>query len=137
MKKNNPFRDEKCYSSLRKIYLTMRIAIVLLLVGVLQLHANESYSQTTKLSISFNETELIDVLDKIEEESELFFLYNEKFLDTHRKVSINADNQQISAILDALFADSNIKYTIVDRKIILAPDNNTSAKQQKEKIYGE
>ena len=54
----------------------------------LQARATDAYSQKTRLSLNFSEAELIKVLDKIEEESEFFFLYNEKLLDTERKVSI-------------------------------------------------
>lgn len=109
-------------SSLKKTLLIMRFAILLLVLGIVQANANETYSQKTKLSLSFSETELVQVLDKIETESEFFFLYNEKLLDTNRKVSITAKNQLIASVLDHLFSGTNVTYTIIDRKIILAPD---------------
>jgi TonB-dependent SusC/RagA subfamily outer membrane receptor len=128
MKKNNPFR-ELFYSSLKKILLIMRFAIILLTLGILQSYAVETYSQKTKLSISFSDAELIDVLDTIEAESEFFFLYNEKLLDIERKVNVNANNQLIDVILDSLFAGTDTKYTILDRKIILAPNFLTDIPQ--------
>ncbi|MEI6050797.1 MAG: TonB-dependent receptor [Bacteroidota bacterium] len=134
MKKNNPF-GELIYHSLKKILLIMRIAIVLLILGALQAHATDAYSQKTRFSLNFSETELVKVLDKIEVESEFFFLYNEKLLDTDRKVSIDAKDQLINVILDDLFASTDVKYTIIDRKIILAPDFLTSELQQN-KITG-
>lgn len=100
----------------------MRISAFLLILGILQTYAVDTYSQKTRLTLDFSDTELIKVLDNIEVESEFFFLYNEKLLDTERKVNIVADNQQINVILDYLFAGTDVKYTIVDRKIILAPD---------------
>jgi len=121
MKKDKPFR-EFSYSSLKKTYLIMRNAAFLLILGILQAYAVDSYSQKTRLSLDFSDTELIKVLDNIEVESEFYFLYNEKLLDTDRKVSINANDQSINKILDDLFAGTNVKYTIFDRKIILAPD---------------
>ena len=112
----------------------MRISIILMMLGILQVNANEAYSQKTRLSLNFSETELVKVLDKIESESEFFFLYNEKLLDTERKVSINVENQPISVILDNLFEGTNVKHTIIDRKIILAPGYLTEGTQQKENI---
>jgi len=100
----------------------MRNAAFLLILGILQAYAVDTYSQKTKLSLDFSDTELIKVLDNIEVESEFFFLYNEKLLDTGRKVNIEVDDQPINTILDNLFAGTNVKYTIIDRKIILAPD---------------
>ncbi len=136
MKKNNPF-GELFYRSLKKILLIMRIAAILMILGILQARGNEVYSQKTRLSLNFSGTNLVKVLDKIEEESDFFFLYNEKLLDTDRKVDINAKDQLISAILDNLFAGTDVKYTIIDRKIILAPEYLTEASQlQQKKISG-
>ena len=98
MKKNKPF-GELFYRSLKKTLLIMRIAVILLILGILQAHAIDAYSQKTRLSFNFSETELVKVLDKIEEESEFFFLYNEKLLDTERKVSITENDQLIGKIL--------------------------------------
>jgi len=131
MKKPELFR-ESFYHSLKKIYLIMRIATLLMILGILQAYAVDSYAQKTRLSLNFQDTELIKVLDSIENNSEFFFLYNEKLIDTERKVSITADNELINSILDNLFLATDIKYDIVDRKIILAPDylTNTIAEAQ-------
>jgi TonB-linked SusC/RagA family outer membrane protein len=131
MKKNKPFR-ELFYRSLKKKLTIMRNALILLIVGVLQANAIDTYSQKTRLSLNFSDTELTKVLDNIEAESEFFFLYNEKLLNTDRKVNINEDDQPITVILDNLFANTNIKYTIIDRKIILAPDYLMPELQQKQ-----
>jgi TonB-linked SusC/RagA family outer membrane protein len=106
---------------LKKILLTMRIVFALLVLGILQAHATDAYAQNTRLSLNVTDAQLVTVLDKIEDETEFFFLYNEKLLDTERRVSLNADNQLIDVVLDKLFAGTDVKHTIIDRKIILAP----------------
>lgn len=121
MKKKQPLR-ECIFPSLKKPLLIMRIAAFLMILGFLQAYAVETYSQKTKLSLDYSNTELIKVLDDIEVESEFYFLYNEKLLNTNRKVSIDVDEQPINAILDNLFSGTDVKYTIIDRKIILAPE---------------
>jgi len=131
MKKNKPI-GKLFYCSLKKTLLVMRIAIILLMLGILQAHAIDAYSQKTRLSLNFSDTELIKVLDTIEEESEFFFLYNEKLLDTDRKVNINANDQSINVILDNLFSGTDVKYTILDRKIILAPEYLSKVPQQQQ-----
>ena len=114
----------------------MRITLVILILGILQVHAEDAYSQKTRVSLNFVETKLITVLDEIEKESEFFFLYNEKLLDTDRKVSIAASDQLMSEVLDNLFAGTDVNYTIIDRKIILAPDYLTAEKSQPLKVTG-
>lgn len=120
MKRTKHFR-ESFFHSLKKLLLIMRFAAILLILGILQAQAIDVYSQKTRLSINFSDAELIKVLDKIEVESEFFFLYDEKLLNTDRKVNVTANDQLINVILDNLFAGTEIKYTITDRKIILAP----------------
>jgi TonB-linked SusC/RagA family outer membrane protein len=126
------------YNSLNKILLIMRISSLLLIFGILQLQATEIYSQKTRISLEVKETKLNVVLDRIEKESEFYFLYNEKLFDTDRIVSIKAKDELVSVILDGLFHGTDVKYTIIDRKIILAPgyltrglENVKNAQQQR------
>jgi|WetSurMetagenome_2_1015567.scaffolds.fasta_scaffold00667_9 TonB-linked SusC/RagA family outer membrane protein len=115
----------------------MCISAILTMVGIIQVHANDAYAQKTRLSFKFSETELVKVLDKIENESEFYFLYDEKLLDKERKVSITENDQLISVILDDLFSGTDVKHTIIDRKIILSPDNLSEASQSQQiKVSG-
>ena len=57
MKKNKPF-GESFYRSLKKTFLIMRIAIILMILGILQAHATDVYSQKTRLSLNFSEAKL-------------------------------------------------------------------------------
>jgi TonB-linked SusC/RagA family outer membrane protein len=122
--------------SLKKIFLIMKITVFLLLSTFLQNYANYSYAQSTKLSLDYKNISLEKVLDAIENQSEFFFLYNEKLIDAKRKVSINAKHENVETILDRLFASTSVDYTIVDRKIVLAPDDIDAAVQQQRVVSG-
>lgn len=135
MKKNEPLR-ELLYHSLKKTLLIMRIAIILLLAGFLQTRANNAYSQKTKLSMDLSNTELVNVLDRIENQTEFFFLYNEKLIDANRKVTINVKDQGIEDVLKSLFAGTDVGYSIVDRKIILSPKEVPGTTQQQKTVTG-
>ncbi len=135
MNKNNSV-GELLYHSLKKTLLIMRIVTLLLLVGFLQTQASDAYSQNTKLSISFSNTELAKVLDKIENQSEFYFIYNEKLIDATRKVSIEAKNERIEEVLKNLFSGTDVEYSIIDRKIILAPAYLSESQQPVKKITG-
>ena len=119
--KKTKLRGSSSNHPLKKILLTMRMVFALMILGILQAHATDAYSQKTRLSLNVTNAQLVTVLDKIEDETEFFFLYNEKLLDTERKVSITEENQVIDVILDRLFAGTDVTHTIIDRKIILAP----------------
>lgn len=121
---------------LKKTFLIMRIVVFLLLAAFFQTQANSAYAQRTKLSLNHNQTSLEKVLDAIENQSEFFFLYNEKLVDVHRKVSIKAFDQRIEDILNQLFAGTDVEYPIIDRKIVLAPENITNSIQQQRTASG-
>ena len=106
---------------LKKIFRIMRIVVFLVLTAVFQSFAYQSYSQKTKLSLDLSGARLVDVLDEIENKTEFFFLFNEKLVETNRKVNISVKNCKIEEILGELFAGTDVVYTITDRKIILAP----------------
>lgn len=135
MKKNEPLRELFCHS-LKKTLLIMRIAVILLLVGFLQTRANNAYSQKTKLSMDISNTELVNVLDRIENQTEFFFLYNEKLIDANRKVTINVKDQGIEDVLKSLFAGTDVGYSIIDRKIILSPKEAPGTTQQQRTVTG-
>jgi TonB-dependent starch-binding outer membrane protein SusC len=97
----------------------MKITILLLFLGVMNMLASPTYSQNTKISLDLRNTPIENVLDKIEQESEFYFLYNQKLIDVERKVDIMAENKPIKEILNNLFEGTDVQYAVLDRQIIL------------------
>lgn len=110
----------------------MKIGLFLLLVAVLQLKAESSYSQVTSLSLSLKNTTIEQVLDRIEEESEFNFLIIDNSLDMKRLVNVNVSKRSITDILNELFKNTNVQYKIVDRQIILSRKTVSEVMQQKD-----
>ena len=109
----------------------MKIFFFIMVLSFGQLFAIDSYSQKAAISLDFHQSELVQVLDAIENQSDYYFLFNEKLIDVNRKVDIRVKNQGIYEILSGLFAGTNVEFQIVDRKIVLSPGNNYLAQQQK------
>ncbi|NLK53265.1 MAG: TonB-dependent receptor [Bacteroidales bacterium] len=59
-----------------------------------------------------------NVLNKIEDESEFYFLFNHKLIDVERKIDIYANNKPIKEILEGIFTDEVI-FVVSDRQIVL------------------
>lgn len=106
---------------LRKIWMTMKLTMILFFVAVTQIWAIETYSQDTRMSLHLKDVAVKDVLSKIEENSEFVFLYNSKLVNVDRTVSANFTNEKIDEILNKLFQESDVNFTIVDRQIVLKP----------------
>ena len=127
MKKNLNYHGIKePYGNLSKLLLKMKITTLLLFCGMLNVMAVKTYSQATKISLNLKDTPIEKVLDKIEQESEFYFLYNQKLIDVDRKVDIVADNETIRDILNDMFIGSDVRFAVYDRQIILTNDKESA-----------
>ena len=65
------------------------------------------------------------------------FFFNTKHVDLNRKVSVDADKSDIFKVLDNIFAGTNVRYSGVDRKIILSTEKkDIQQTNQDKKITG-
>ena len=131
MKKNRCCDDVKSlfYQILRKMKLTLLLLLVTVLTGI----AADSYSQSTKLTLKLENVRIEDLLNKIEDQSQFRFFYNEE-INLDKKVSIDVSTETIANILEKVFVDKIIHYEIIGRQIILSngtASNNNSIQQQK------
>ena len=88
--------------------------------------ATETYSQETFFTIESNNLTVKEVLNKIEKESEYIFFYMDNSVDLNRKVSVKAEKEQVSKILDQIFEGTNTHYYISDRQIIISKDEKAA-----------
>ena len=104
----------------KKIPLGMKLFLLTLLCSIGMLQAAGSYAQNARISLHVEEETVADVLVQIEELSDFDFFYNNTHVDLNRRVSVSADNSDIFAILDEVFAGTDVRYTVLDKKIILS-----------------
>lgn len=105
----------------RKLLLTMKITAFLLFCGVLNLIAGSSYSQNTKISLDMKDATVENVLNRIEDESEFYFLFNHELINVERRIDVFANNQPIKEILEGIFTDE-VSFIVSDRQIVLTPN---------------
>lgn len=108
-----------------------KICLILLLAAVMQLRAENSYSQIVSFAFSFDNTTIEKVLDKIEAESEFNFLVVDKSVDMSRIVTIQMNSRNITDVLDELFKGMNVQYKIMGKQIILSKKEVNQTLQQK------
>ncbi len=126
MKKNdNYYGSCKPNGNWHKLLLKMKITTFLLFCGLMNLLAGPSYSQSTKISLNMKEASVESVLNKIEDESEFFFLFNHKLIDVERKVNVDAKGVPIKDILSDIFPD-DVQIIVSDRQIVLTTVQKSS-----------
>lgn len=120
----------------KKIPRTMRVLIIFLICSMTFVHAADSYAQKTVISIDARRQTVETVLKEIEKQSGFGFFFNNKHVNLNRVVSVSANKGSIFKVLDEMFAGTNVKYSILDKKIILSTEMD-GAQQDKVKVNGQ
>lgn len=127
----------------RKVLLTMKITLMLIMTCFLQVSATV-YSQTTKFSFNLKNEKVEDVLRKIENTSEFRFFYQREQVNVRHKVSFSAQDESVEEILLLLFQGQEVVFDVrEDNLILIKPlnilsDNSpgTNLSQQQNSIKG-
>lgn len=104
-------------------YRIMKLAAIFLILGINFSWANNTYSQSTVLSLKVNNKTVQDVFSEIEQKSEYVFFYYDGVLDVNRRVKVDVTNQTIDVILKQLFTGTDNTYVIKDRQIFISKNS--------------
>jgi TonB-linked SusC/RagA family outer membrane protein len=75
---------------------------------------------------------VLEVFNKIEDQSKFKFFYQNEQIDVNRTVTVNVDGAKVEDILDKIFANENIKYRVLEDNLVLL----TAEKVQQYKVTG-
>jgi hypothetical protein len=122
---------------IKKIFCTkkfkiMRNTLLLLLLNVFQIlgNNNNTYSQSTTLTMNLMDVSVKEVLLEIEAQSDFFFLYNSKLIDVDKKVNLSVKKQKIDNILADLFNNTDVEHVVFNREIILTSSDYDVIKKE-------
>lgn len=110
------------HPTLKKLIMELKIAFLIIVTGISGALAAPSYSQVTKISLDMKGTTVEQVMDEIEQQSEFYFIFNQKQIDVNRIVNVRAENKLITDILPELFSGTKVNYAVLDRKILLTTE---------------
>ena len=88
---------------IKKTLRTMKLIVLLSCTTLFSVYALDTYSQDTEISLKMKSVTVENVLREIENNSDYFFLYNNRLINVSRKVDVNFKNRKIRDILDELF----------------------------------
>jgi TonB-dependent starch-binding outer membrane protein SusC len=104
-----------------KIVLRMKL-ICFMMFLVFASTAADTYSQGTRFHMNLENVALKDVFEHIEENSEFILLYNEKWVDVDRRVSVDVNDETVEEILGQALKGTRNIYRIYDRQIVILND---------------
>jgi len=88
--------------------------------------ANEGYAQKARLNIAVENKTVEEVLDEIENKTEFTFFYNNRQINVKRRVTVNANEEDVFKVLNKVFNGTDVSYKVLDRSIILSAGKNAS-----------
>ena len=139
MEKKWIYLNGKTIGDFNQIFRTMKLITLFLFVSFFQLSA-ATYSQSTRLKISGQNLTLGEIFEGIEKQSEFSIFYNVNQIDLTKRIDINADNQLVDQILDAILVGTGMTYTINNKLIVIHKQNDASSvameQQQDKKVTG-
>ena len=100
-----------------KFDLKIKLTVLLVFTSFFSMLASRGYSRSITLNVQ--NTTIEKIIDKIEVTSKYTFVYNTKFVDLHRKISIKVKDVLIEKVLSKLFDGTKTSYEVIDAEIFL------------------
>lgn len=124
--------------SSKKIPRTMKLFTLFFACSLGLAHASESYAQKAIVNVEVQNKTVGEILKEIEKQSEFDFFFDNTLIDLNRRVSVTSRNGDIFKVLEKVFKGTNVKYSILDKKIVLTTnaDNTQTVQQITFKVIG-
>ncbi len=122
-----------------RIVRIMKLSAFLILIFTSFAMAENLHSQNAVVSLNKRQVALKEVLDEIEKQTDYLFISNRN-INLESKVSIQASKKPVKEVLDKLFTNTELSYSMEGINIILTQKNTTSLpdaiQQQKKTVAG-
>ncbi len=99
------------------ILLTMKLTVVLLIAGILQVGAATTSAQNVNLSVK--EVSLKKVFKELRQQTGYNFLYNSKMLNETLPVSMSVKDMPFNQVLEKCFSNQPVTYVIAENTVII------------------
>ena len=107
-------------SGIEKLLLTMKLAMIIILLSVLQVSANVFSQMTVNLDV--HDKSISEVLKTIEQQTQIRFFFSDNLLAMNDRIDLKADKKNIISVLDDICSKSPLTYKTFDNNlIVIAP----------------
>ena len=120
-----------------KIILIMKLLNLFILGFLMQSYAVVTTAQNKRLSLSFENSTLKEVLQKLEDETEFSFIYKDEQVNSAKRVTENFREEKVTDLLTTVLKKENMTYMINGRVIVVMPnDSGLPVGQQQKSVSG-
>ena len=128
--KNMKKSKTKCLVFLKRIgeaqfLRIMRVTVFLLLLGMSNVFAGATYSQSVTFTFSKKNITLGQLFGEIQKQSEFIIFYRDSQVDLETKVNVTATDASVEEVLEQALKGANLDFTVFDRQIVVFPAPNS------------
>lgn len=125
------------YQKLKRNLYTACVVANLFLIPSPVLWAEQSYAQSTRLSLELSNATISDVFASVEKNSEYRFFYSDAVrAELYRNVDVNIKNKTIDRILSEVLDGTNLTYFLNDRQVMIIRKEEKTQQEKKISING-
>ncbi|TWJ04966.1 TonB-linked SusC/RagA family outer membrane protein [Mucilaginibacter frigoritolerans] len=117
----------------RKIFLVMKVAIILVIICSLQVKA-AVYAQ--KITLTEKNASLEKIFKEIKEQAGYTFFYENKLLKNTHNVDINVKDASLNEVLEQCLAGQSLSYGISGKTIVITPKPTIAVNHVDADIHG-
>jgi TonB-linked SusC/RagA family outer membrane protein len=135
--KKNLMKVCRSNPGMQKLLVIMRLTFFLTILATLSVTAGSA--QKAKLNLNYKNKQIKFILEQIEEQSDYYFMYNNRDVDVTKKVDLNVRSASVSNVLSKIFDGSDVTYTVLGKHIMIHQDKERQdmvGNQQKQKVAG-
>lgn len=98
----------------------MKITLFFIFCFLMQLHAENTYSQTANVNLNKNSLTLQELISQIEKQTGYLFVYSKNDLDLSKKVNIKTTSKVVADILNEALSGTGLKFKFANNYISLS-----------------
>jgi TonB-linked SusC/RagA family outer membrane protein len=103
----------------------MKISLFLSLTMIFSTVANNNVYSQVEISIEVEDQPIIDVLDKIESQTDLRFIFGSDIYDFQKEISLSVENAELNTVIKLIFEDK-LSYNLNENVVLLSKAIPTS-----------
>jgi len=111
-----------------KLFLIMRLALFLVLVGLLSANANV-YSQNSKLSIDVKDMPMRDALRQVEKASGKRFFMSDDLDAMDSRISVRMRNKSFEQVMHEVLKGHDLSYKLADNGMVIITEDAAAAQE--------
>ena len=103
----------------------MKISLFLSIIMVFSTFANNNVYSQVEISIEVVDQPIINVLDNIESQTDLRFIFSSQIYDFQKKISLSVENAKLDRVIKLIF-ENKLSYNLNENVVLLSKAIPTS-----------